>query len=43
MNLGQLFRSFNLENVKFNLKVVDVELSFQEVEKMQLGSYILSC
>ena len=33
MNLGQLFRSFNLENVKFNLKVVDVELSFQEVDK----------
>ena len=29
MNLGQLFRSFNLENVKLNLKVVDVELSFK--------------
>ena len=32
-SLRQLFRSFNLENVKFNLKVVDVELSFQEVDK----------
>ena len=32
-SLKQLFRSFNLENVKFNLKVVDVELSFQEVDK----------
>ncbi len=33
MNLGQLFSSFNLEKVKFNLKVVDIELSFEEVDK----------
>ena len=33
MNLGKLFRDFHLEKVKLNLKAVQLEVSFQEVDK----------
>ena len=33
MNLRQFFSSFNLEKVKFNLKIADIELSFEEADK----------
>ena len=33
MNLGNLFRTFQLEKVRLNLKAVQLEVSFQEADK----------
>ena len=33
MNLGNLFKDFHLEKVRLNLKVVQLEVSFQEADK----------
>lgn len=33
MNLGNLFRKFQLEKVRLNLKAVQLEVSFQEADK----------
>ena len=33
MNLGNLFKSFHLQKVRFNLKAVQLEMLFQETDK----------